>query len=103
MKFDKLGRPIAASRYEARLNSSRAVYKVQRAGGWVDQAACSGHDPEMWFPHKTDPALKATAICNTCPVLDQCKDYGLAHPDLQGLWGGLTEDEREHIRKGVQL
>ena len=33
-----------------------------------------------------------------CPVRDECLDYALADPSLQGVWGGRTDAERRVLR-----
>lgn len=50
---------------------------------WEDQAACLGHNPEMWFTPRLYPA--ALLICATCPVTEQCKR---ARHGADGVWGG---------------
>ena len=47
--------------------------------GWQDHAACAG---------------AAKAICATCPVLEQCREYALSAHEPYGIWGGMTEEER---------
>jgi hypothetical protein len=37
---------------------------------------------------------KARAICQPCPRRADCAAFGLAHPDLGGVWGGLSEHDR---------
>jgi WhiB family redox-sensing transcriptional regulator len=32
-----------------------------------------------------------------CPVVRQCLDHALAVREPYGVWGGLTEDEREEL------
>ena len=39
----------------------------------------------------------AKAVCLTCPVLAQCRAHALAVREPYGVWGGLTEDDREQI------
>lgn len=41
---------------------------------------------------------EAREICHACPVLVECRDYALANPNLDGTWGGLTEQERRRRR-----
>jgi WhiB family redox-sensing transcriptional regulator len=36
-------------------------------------------------------------VCGSCPVLDQCREHALAVREPYGVWGGLTEDDREAI------
>lgn len=45
---------------------------------------------------------RARAVCLQCPVLETCRDYALADPEVQGTWGGLTEGERARIRLHAQ-
>jgi WhiB family redox-sensing transcriptional regulator len=66
-----------------------------RAGSWIDDAACAGENPELFFPRKGESARAAIAVCNGCPVIDQCADYAATSPVmLAGVWGGTTERER---------
>ena len=58
------------------------------AADWVSQAACKGHDPDLWFPKRGARATKGIAICNTCDVIAECRDYGLAN-EKRGVWGGV--------------
>jgi WhiB family redox-sensing transcriptional regulator len=66
---------------------------------WMARAACIGHDPELWFPnagHK--PSTDVVAICRSCPVINECLDYGLTH-GLKGVWGATGEEQRKRIRR----
>ena len=55
---------------------------------------------DWWFPVSKQASAEALDICETCPVLLECMDYGLAHPSLHGVWGGLNENQRVRIRGG---
>lgn len=48
---------------------------------------------------------RAKDICRTCPVILKCRAHALSQPELEGVWGGLGEDERALIleRHGGQL
>jgi len=63
---------------------------------WMEQAACTGFDPELWFPTTKDEEghEAALAVCNACPVRDECLQMALDLRDMHGIWGGLTRDER---------
>ncbi len=39
-------------------------------------------------------------ICAVCPVQAACRRFALAHPELTGLWGGLTTEERARFAIG---
>ena len=43
------------------------------------------------------PDAAAVAVCAGCPVLQQCRNHGLSVREPYGVWGGLTEDDREAI------
>lgn len=71
---------------------------------WRQQAACRDADPETFFPNgTTGPALAqiaaAQAICQTCPVTAECLDWAIETGQDNGIWGGLTEDERREVRR----
>ncbi|EMD30187.1 Sporulation regulatory protein WhiD [Amycolatopsis azurea DSM 43854] len=40
---------------------------------------------------------RAKAICQTCPVLAQCRKHALAVQEPYGIWGGLGEIERREL------
>ena len=36
-------------------------------------------------------------MCQTCPVVEQCRRHALAVHEPYGVWGGLSEAERDEI------
>jgi WhiB family redox-sensing transcriptional regulator len=48
-------------------------------------------------PAKADREARAKAICARCPVRDPCRRHALAAEEPYGVWGGLTEAERDEI------
>ncbi|MFD7202799.1 WhiB family transcriptional regulator [Streptomyces sp. NPDC059893] len=67
--------------------------------GWLDEAACAGEDPEVFFPVGTSgPALQdvrdAKRICHRCPVETECLEWALTTGQTTGVWGGTSETER---------
>lgn len=72
---------------------------------WHRHGACTTADPELFYhpegetgPAKTQRISDAAAVCNTCPVLATCRTQ---HMNEQfGVWGGLSEDQRQAIRSG---
>lgn len=65
-------------------------------GEWVNDALCLQVDPEIFFPENRDYATTNTAktICGKCPVRTDCLAYALETHTRDGIWGGLTPDER---------
>jgi WhiB family redox-sensing transcriptional regulator len=77
---------------------------------WQYDGACNGVDPEAFFlepstrgKSKREKEQKAIAICKTCPVKQVCLEHALSIPEYFGVWGGMTEDQRQTIikRSGV--
>ncbi|MDJ0385004.1 WhiB family transcriptional regulator [Streptomyces sp. G-G2] len=72
---------------------------------WRHHAACRETDPELFFPiGNTGPALlqieEAKAVCRRrCPVMDQCLQWALDANQTDGVWGGLSEDERRAMKR----
>lgn len=70
---------------------------------WVEQAACAGLNPEIFYPddRRSRQAREAKSICSSCPVQDVCLTYALTHHESHGIWGGLDEADRRLIRRRV--
>ena len=71
---------------------------------WQMRAACRGEDPSLFFhpegergPAREGRDAAAKAVCATCPVIAQCAAHSLKVREPYGVWGGLTEDDRERI------
>ncbi|MEO7803512.1 MAG: WhiB family transcriptional regulator [Actinomycetota bacterium] len=72
---------------------------------WRQRASCrTTIDPDVFFPvGSTGPALDqieaAKSICATCVVRTQCLEWALRTNQDNGVWGGLSEEERKSIRR----
>jgi WhiB family redox-sensing transcriptional regulator len=64
---------------------------------WRDLALCAEADPEAWFPETGHNARAAKAICRRCDVREDCLAYALEHRIRWGIWGGLSEKERQAL------
>ena len=69
---------------------------------WRDDAACRGLDTDVFFPVTDEEAEEAKAICETCPVREECLEFALATRQEDGVWGGLTETERRRLRRRLR-
>lgn len=79
----------------------RAAQDNQR---WWWQAACRDADPELFFPISSTGAgqpqvAQAKAVCARCQVRAECLGFALASPQVYGIWGGTTEEERYLLRR----
>jgi hypothetical protein len=83
---------------------NRAARLAKKANGnmdWADEAACKDTPLDIWFTelgfHADQEAIR---ICNRCPVINQCRDYAINNDQTDGIWGGMTPDQRfKHSRK----
>ena len=44
---------------------------------------------------------RAKAVCGVCPVSDECLSDALGRGESDGIWGGLTPDERLLVGRRV--
>ena len=71
---------------------------------WQLLASCRTVDPDIFFhpegergPARRNRDNAAKAVCASCPVLRECAAHALTVREPYGVWGGMTEDEREAI------
>jgi WhiB family redox-sensing transcriptional regulator len=48
-------------------------------------------------PARSDREARAKQVCATCPVVAECRVHALAVQEPYGVWGGLSEAERDLI------
>jgi len=53
-------------------------------------------------PARENRIALAKSICATCPVLRQCAEHALAVREPYGVWGAMSEDDRETIYAPVK-
>lgn len=94
-------------RWTAMAEISRLPGPVADVWEWQLQGSCRDADPTLFFhpegergPARRNRDAAAKAICAGCPVIEQCRQHALAVREPYGVWGGLTEDEREAIYSG---
>lgn len=66
---------------------------------WRDAALCTQTDPEAFFPDKGGSTREAKRICQGCEVRLKCLQAALDNDERFGIWGGLSERERRHIKR----
>lgn len=66
---------------------------------WRAQAACTGIDPDIFYPASEDDidAESAKSVCAECVVVESCLEHALAFREKDGIWGGATERERRRM------
>lgn len=68
---------------------------------WRRQASCQIHDSDLFMPGSPD-VVKAKSICFWCPVQVECLNHAMTI-NADGIWGGLTQEEREYLKKPITL
>lgn len=95
--------------------NSRTHLGIERNSGlWRERAVCkpsNGHSPELWFPppprpfgtraeqrasrkQRREQEAEAKRLCALCPVKAECLEYANDNDEREGIWGGLTPQER---------
>jgi WhiB family redox-sensing transcriptional regulator len=67
--------------------------------GWIRLAACVGHDPDHWYATERAAYRYARAVCADCPVKTDCLNWALRADEYQGMWGGLSPQQRRHLSR----
>jgi WhiB family redox-sensing transcriptional regulator len=80
---------------------STALKPIADNWEWQHDGLCVDQDPEMFFlepnmrgKQKRTKEVNAKAVCQECPVKMRCLEHALSVPEIYGVWGGMTEEER---------
>jgi hypothetical protein len=85
-------------------------------GPWnYESPGCASVGGEFWFPergagdgvldalnYRSEETQIAISVCNSCAHKSECQQWGLEH-EKHGIWGGLNENERRHIRRRLNI
>lgn len=71
---------------------------------WRSLALCRDTDPSLFFPVGTtgaalDQIAAAKSVCMQCAARAECLEFALESNQDNGVWGGLSEEERRQIRR----
>lgn len=70
---------------------------------WQDKAACLNADSAIFLSGVTSRVMKAKAICETCPVIEECLAFAIANEDFEPhVYGGMTGDERRSLATDLE-
>jgi hypothetical protein len=75
------------------------VKEMSEMGG----APCE-NAPDMFFIDEQDPLGRekmriSRALCADCPIKMKCLQYALEANEAHGIWGGLTRNERNVLKR----
>lgn len=87
--------------------------RPRTARNWRDSAACRAiGDADLFFPAAPPnteagdrQVARALAVCRSCLVRTECREFAETHAEREGIWGGTTPDERNaaarHLMRGA--
>jgi len=81
---------------------SRLPGPVADLWDWQLEGSCRQVNPEVFChpegergPARRSRDSRAKEVCLGCPVLQHCREHALRVREPYGVWGAMTEDERE--------
>ncbi len=94
---------------ETRVVIQRLPKPLESNYKWQDSASCKSVDPEIFFhpdnqrgDDKIERVRQAKVVCQTCPVIIECRNFAIDTRQDFGIWGGLDEDELYTLRMRIQ-
>jgi WhiB family redox-sensing transcriptional regulator len=74
---------------------------------WQFDGACRESEPSIFFhpdgergSARRRRAEAAKAVCAICPVMSACREHALRTREAYGVWGGLSEEDRQCLEAG---
>ncbi len=65
------------------------------------RALCATHpEPDLWFSGSKSQE-RAALICRRCPLRPACLAHAVERPEVWGVWGGTTEEQRRALVEGT--
>jgi WhiB family redox-sensing transcriptional regulator len=96
--------PTAAWRLSHVMEPYEWAGTLARFWSWRERARCRGLDPSIFFSPegergraRRERERAAKVLCATCVVQQACASYAIANREPFGVWGGLSESERDAI------
>lgn len=83
------GQTNAGTSPQAILTTKGVTVAYQHPTPWAPETewACSGSDPDQFFPEDELTLARARQVCSACPLQDACRALGIARGE-SGVWGG---------------
>ena len=83
--------------------AEQALFDMPERPDWQHEGACVGVDPDLFYPNRGAPTGVAQRVCAGCAVRVECLEYALTNNEHYGIWGGMSERQRQRIRRGRRL
>jgi len=85
-------------------DTHRLPVPVTEIWDWQLYGSCRGMDSGVFFHPAGERGqahaareTRAKQVCRSCPVLTECRTHALSAQEAYGVWGGLSESERDTI------
>jgi hypothetical protein len=96
--------------YQYRRKVRNGSFKIKKLSfpKFKGDEPCTTRHPDLLYPeiitekHARDAAVTAREICNGCPMLNECLEWGLFH-EFYGIWGGTTSTQRKKLREQLKI
>jgi WhiB family transcriptional regulator, redox-sensing transcriptional regulator len=89
-------------RWSSAFRSNAYLRPVSGLWDWQESARCQGMSADLFFvpdgETRRDRLRRqrlAKSVCAQCPVRVECGDFALRSQQPFGIWGGMTEHERQ--------
>lgn len=77
--------------------------KIPVSGAWRSEASCKGTPIQRFFPQEgTDVDHEVRAMCQACPVIEDCLEYALRY-EGHGYFGGTSATQRHRLRRDRKI
>lgn len=85
------------------------IKAIETSWVWQAQGACRDMDSNLFYyedqergPAKETRIANAKAVCEGCKVKTECLEFALQINEQHGIWGGLTPEERQTVKRRRQ-
>ena len=65
---------------------------------WHELAHCGPATAHLFHSDELEQQERALRICGHCPVRIECLHHSITNNELEGIWGGVSEDLRRWLR-----
>lgn len=93
---------VQKTKYFSRNQQMREWFQLNDAIDAVAGQIPCRQAPDLYFPEggtgtAAMDAKMAKQACKPCPVLNMCATYAIRHREEDGIWGGMSHNDRKEI------
>jgi WhiB family redox-sensing transcriptional regulator len=75
------------------------IFRSNALPRFDETTSCNDTNADLFFSDQKLEIMQAKLICNSCPLIEQCRDWSIGNEN-HGVWGGMSERERYLARGG---